>query len=468
MTDEPGLAQSIADIVVATYNTVISRAAKPAMRLNGVREWTVLAGLVAIEGTTVRPLTLATGVKTMPNDVREYSSGLIVHDLHAELLCLRMFCWSLVEEVKSQWAGNVAGHGDSEGFNGAKRAADSEGSSGGKLRRESVATGGVLTLAQIFEEERNGGEERKGQQERLDGERETEDEKEEDSMQEVGNDVQAAVANASANQQSTAARKGAVHTQKKYTLLHKKQGQTRFSLRNGVRLALYISEPPCGDALMSTGTNGGALWEPSLKDKIIRGRAHYNLVGIVRTKPGRADSKISYSKSCSDKLCIKQVTGILNSISSLLIEPIYILYLVVPREKYVEADFLRCFHERLQPVHKLQVLQFSRNEFPFRKVLDTDIPLPLCFVRCELNQFSQVLQNGVKNGAFVKKKPPRRNGESVLCQRRLWEQARHLVGTFKDYRSLKTSDSARVQLKAFARAQLGLWPASSQVNFQLD
>ncbi|RKP32306.1 hypothetical protein METBISCDRAFT_25823 [Metschnikowia bicuspidata] len=465
MTDEPGLAQSIADIVVATYNDVIPRAAKPAMRLNGVREWTVLAGLVAIEGTTLKPLTLATGVKTMPNDVREYSSGLIVHDLHAELLCLRMFNWSLVAEVKSQWAGNVAGHGDSEGVNGAKRAADSEGISGVNLRRESVATGGVLTLAQIFEEERNGGEERNGQQERRNGEGETDEEKEEDAMREVGNDVQAAVAD---NQQSTAARKGAVQTLKKYTLLHKKQGQTRFTLRDGVRLALYISEPPCGDALMSAGTNGGASWEPPLRDEIIRGRAHFNSVGIVRTKPGRADSKISYSKSCSDKLCIKQVTGILNAISSWLIEPIYLLYLVVPREKYAEVDFLRCFHERLQPEHKLQVLQFGRNEFPFRKVPDTGIPLPLCFVRCELNQFSQVLQNGVKNGAFVKKKPPRRNGESVLCQRRLWEQSRDLVGTFKDYRSLKTSDSVRVQLKAFARAQLGLWPASSQVNFQLD
>lgn len=348
------LANRIAHAVVSTFDS-LDKSGKPTVRSNGTKEWSVLAGLVAIEGDQLSVLTVATGVKAMPEKVREYSDGWIVHDMHAEILCLRAFNWLLVDE---------AARLDKNGVDGDWK-----------------------------------------------------------------------------------------------VLLEKSDGSRPFRLRKEISLALYISEPPCGDASMSSlssqSENG---WEPPTKKlQVMRGRAHFNRVGIVRTKPGRADSLVTYSKSCSDKLCLKQFTGILNCISSVLVLPIYLDYLVLSKSKYSETDFRRCFNDRLQSVppasQRLKVLLYDVDGYKFHKCDDAS-PLPLSIVYCVPTKTKEVLNNGVRNGAYVKKKPPKPSGASMLCKRKMYGHAREMVGEIEKYVELKVG---REEEKEYARKQFDSW-----------
>lgn len=361
-----GLADKIAQEVVRQFDLLHVKSGKPTIRSNGTKEWTVLAGLVALEGDCISVLTLATGVKTMPDEVRKYSSGWIVHDMHAEILCLRLFNWLLVEEAMT------------------------------------FSTEGLSLLEENKEKE-----------------------------------------------------------------------TCRFKLRESIKLALYVSEPPCGDASMSGLSANQEAWEepPTKKLQVMRGRAHFNKVGVVRTKPGRADSVVSLSKSCSDKLCLKQFIGILNCISSKLVLPVYLDYLVLQKDKYNEADFRRCFTERLSNAppenQRLKVLIFDQDDYKFHKA-DEATPLLLSLIYCVPKKTVQVLNNGVKNGAYVKKKPPKPSGASFLCKRKLYEQAKPLIGIFDKYLHLKVSDIKRQAMKEYGRAQLDNWPPSGEDDFYIE
>lgn len=356
------LANRIAHAVVSTFDS-LDKSGKPTVRSNGTKEWSVLAGLVAIEGDHLSVLTVATGVKAMPEIVREYSDGWIVHDMHGEILCLRAFNWLLVDEIA-------------------------------RLDKYGVGGGDMNVLVEEFD------------------------------------------------------------------------GSRPFRLRKDISLALYISEPPCGDASMSgLSSQSENVWEPPTKKlQVMRGRAHFNKVGIVRTKPGRGDSLVTYSKSCSDKLCLKQFTGILNCISSVLVLPIYLDYLVLSKSNYSETDFRRCFSDRLHSVplasQRLKVLLYDVDNYKFHKFDDTS-PLPLSIVYCVPTKTKEVLNNGVRNGAYVKKKPPKPSGASMLCKRKMYEHAREMVGEIEKYVELK---GEREEEKEYARKQFDSWRRTGEEN----
>ena len=56
---------------------------------------------------------------------------------------------------------------------------------------------------------------------------------------------------------------------------------------------------------------------------VARGRDNFSLLGILRTKPGRLDSEITLSMSCSDKIAKWNVLGLAGSLYSIFVEPIY-------------------------------------------------------------------------------------------------------------------------------------------------
>lgn len=208
------LGDLISKEVLKTFNNLLNRG-KPTVRSNGVKEWTVLASIVTIDGDDVEPICLSTGVKTLPEKFRSYSKGLMVHDSHAETLSFRLLNWVLLDEC------------------------------------EKIEDGGSSKLVE-------------------------------------------------------------------------KSGEL-FKWKEGKKLALFVTEPPCGDASMSYITDeleDKTPWnkeelEPVLKkQKVVRGRNSIDKLGVVRTKPGRTDSLISLSKSCSDKICMKQFTGLTNSVTS--------------------------------------------------------------------------------------------------------------------------------------------------------
>lgn len=80
-------------------------------------------------------------------------------------------------------------------------------------------------------------------------------------------------------------------------------------------------------------------------DENLYGRSYFDVLGVVRRKPSRPDAPPTLSKSCSDKLALKQCTSTLSSISSLLIHPgnAYIHTLTLPSSQYVEKACQRSF-----------------------------------------------------------------------------------------------------------------------------
>lgn len=352
MNDDLG--NKIARKVIDLFNELDLKSGKPVTRSNGVQEWTVLASIVAIiDDSEIKPITLTTGVKTLPDKFRAYSNGMMVHDMHAEILSIRLFNYYLLEK-------NCA--------------------------------------------------------------------------------------------------------------LVERDGDS-FKLRSNIKLALFISEPPCGDVSMNhvaSNLDDNEPWVPRKKQKLNRGRNNFGALGVVRTKPGRVDSLISLSKSCSDKLCLKQLTGICNTItSSIFNEPIFLDYMVT--KNIAHEDFDRCFKSRfdLPNVHYLSVLSYDYDKYCFEKS-DEKSSSPLSLLYLVPSKFTQVLNNGVKNGSYVKNKPPRSGGESIICNQNMMRKLQTIKSIdFPDYQTFKKSNEIRQELKKLGQDKLQDWIYTSDDNFQI-
>lgn len=75
------------------------------------------------------------------------------------------------------------------------------------------------------------------------------------------------------------------------------------------------------------------------------GRGYFSHLGIVRRKPSRPDAPPTASKSCSDKLALKQCTSLLSSLTSLFVSPrgVYLTSIVLPASQYSDVACRRCF-----------------------------------------------------------------------------------------------------------------------------
>ncbi|KAI4121557.1 MAG: hypothetical protein LQ338_006302, partial [Usnochroma carphineum] len=142
-------------------------------------------------------------------------------------------------------------------------------------------------------------------------------------------------------------------------------GLQPFAIHDDVHLHMYSSEAPCGDASMELLMEAQVDPTPWPIDQLhpatrklpglLRGRESFAELGIVRRKPG-ADLA-TLSKSCSDKLALKQCTSILSSCTSLLVDTAnaYLESLILPKSQFVahacERSFGRSFSSgRMKPV----------------------------------------------------------------------------------------------------------------------
>ncbi|VDB89834.1 Bgt-5211 [Blumeria graminis f. sp. tritici] len=78
---------------------------------------------------------------------------------------------------------------------------------------------------------------------------------------------------------------------------------------------------------------------------LLDGRSYFSQLGTIRRKPSRPDAPPTLSKSCSDKLALKQCTSLLSSAASILISPenLYINSLVIPKSQMCESACIRAF-----------------------------------------------------------------------------------------------------------------------------
>ncbi|KAL1654003.1 hypothetical protein SLS61_003405 [Didymella pomorum] len=131
-----------------------------------------------------------------------------------------------------------------------------------------------------------------------------------------------------------------------------------FTIREDVQIHMYCSEAPCGDASMELTMDAqedATPWTsapPTISSEpgsdgvgALRGRSNFSLLGAVRCKPSRPDAPPTLSKSCTDKLALKQATSLLSSVTSAIISPknAYIHLLVLPASQYVPTACERAF-----------------------------------------------------------------------------------------------------------------------------
>ncbi|KAJ3059611.1 tRNA-specific adenosine deaminase 1, partial [Rhizoclosmatium hyalinum] len=232
---------------------------------------------------------------------------------------------------------------------------------------------------------------------------------------------------------------------------------------------MYISQSPCGDASMTSldetqtedersqneskrrkfldGSSSHSQESPTEPDAftrakqrglVVRGRNDYSLLGVLRTKPGRSDSEMSCSMSCSDKIAKWGVVGISGALISLFVkEPVY-LDSVSVGDLFEKEGLNRALVKRIEdvkgmPEHfqikKLDIQQ-SKVEFPYSKSFleskHTDKPSPTTSDVClgwtkgvPHNPLEVLSSNGRKQGHAKRKGEWHEKSESELCNNRL-------------------------------------------------
>lgn len=129
-----------------------------------------------------------------------------------------------------------------------------------------------------------------------------------------------------------------------------------FEIHPDVKIYMYSTCAPCGDCSMElcmADQEDPTPWvippavdESNDQSVLLDGRAHFSILGVVRRKPCRADAEPTLSKSCSDKLALRQVTSLLSYPANLLLTPTsgaYITALVLPEEEISRVGCERAF-----------------------------------------------------------------------------------------------------------------------------
>ncbi|ELR07977.1 hypothetical protein VC83_00040 [Pseudogymnoascus destructans] len=244
-----------------------------------------------------------------------------------------------------------------------------------------------------------------------------------------------------------------------------------FTIKEDVKLHMYCSEAPCGDASMEltmAAQDDATPWaipapaSPTATDSSMPGRGYFSNLGIVRRKPSRPDAPSTLSKSCSDKITLKQITSVLSSITSLLISPenAYLKTLTLPESQYVAVGCERCFSPRGR-LKDLQVppsggysfqnfkMVTTKSEFAYSRrdadgsPLLSDAISPSNIAASWSPYFEETLIGGVLQGR--KQNDPR--GASVVCKKRMWELARDITRLLdlEDTSSVENSPSDEVE-----------------------
>ncbi|KAL8745552.1 MAG: hypothetical protein Q9190_002318 [Brigantiaea leucoxantha] len=150
--------------------------------------------------------------------------------------------------------------------------------------------------------------------------------------------------------------------------MSEENGFQPFTFQEDIKIHMYCSEAPCGDASMELVMNAqkdATPWPVAERQETsspLKGRGSFSELGIVRRKPGsssslphilvasdtmtaRADSPLTLSKSCSDKIALKQCTALLSSLTSLFINPenAYLETLVLPSSRFNKTAGDRAF-----------------------------------------------------------------------------------------------------------------------------
>ncbi|EMD60657.1 hypothetical protein COCSADRAFT_98683 [Bipolaris sorokiniana ND90Pr] len=294
-----------------------------------------------------------------------------------------------------------------------------------------------------------------------------------------------------------------------------------FTIPDDVSIHMYCSEAPCGDASMeltmaaqadatpwtsppptlqeATAASPPQLPSPpgqttgdSAEDiglSALRGRSNFSHLGVVRAKPSRPDAPPTLSKSCTDKLTLKQSLSLLSSTTSLLITPqnAYLATLILPASQYVPQACERAF----SPTGRLKNLPCSTTRewgrgytfHPFTvKPTTREFTWSRRALAPEENAVSSNLsavwtpywQETLIGGVLQGRKQLDPRGASRICRRGLWMEsvrvagmlggaAATVLGTKKTYAEVKSTAllSERRRVKSDMHNALKGWPKNT-------
>ncbi|KAK5736539.1 hypothetical protein LTR17_007358 [Elasticomyces elasticus] len=246
------------------------------------------------------------------------------------------------------------------------------------------------------------------------------------------------------------------------------QGQP-FSLQDNVHIHLYVSDAPCGDASMEltmAAQPDSTPWTSQPSEDDMLGRGNFDRLGVVRRKPARPDAPTTLSKSCSDKLAMKQCTSLLSGPVSLLIHSgnLYLETLVLPEGRYVPTAVERAFgaEGRMAGVaavgkqwgggyaFKPFTVQTTSRVFEYANAAISDATDAGAAVGSNISVLSTLSgrQEVIINGVLQGRKQTDPKGASCVSRRKLWEAVNRVDSAAGDALSTERPNETYAEFKA--------------------
>ncbi|KAF3113099.1 hypothetical protein TWF706_010099 [Orbilia oligospora] len=289
-----------------------------------------------------------------------------------------------------------------------------------------------------------------------------------------------------------------------------------FTLHPSISIHLFSTEPPCGDASMefiisaqqdptpwslptttTTITNNNKENTP-LPSNPLPGRSYFSTLSIVRRKPSRPDAPPTLSKSCTDKLTLKQFTSVLSSLSSILILPTkaaYIKTFTVPFDKFNQEGYTRAFtpsppNGRLSTCmhliddtgikdysfHPLSPTPLSQSfpftSYPYSKPPPQDTTTKASNISTlyinhpRTKPTTEVLISGVKQGIAQLSTVRGDKKGSVVCRKRMWLFLRQIVDLLPSNQYLDTKTKIESSRTYFELKEINIHSTQSRIRMK--
>ena len=168
------------------------------------------------------------------------------------------------------------------------------------------------------------------------------------------------------------------------------------------------------------------------------GRAYFSQLGVVRRKPARGDAPPTLSKSCSDKITLKQCTSLLSSLASLLVDPFnaYIDTLVLPESQYSATGCQRAFSDRVKNLVNASwpggyrfrplTVETTGEEFEYSRKCIRERSEKITPSNLAAAWSSSGVEETILGGVLQGRKPFDEKGASKMSRRKMWMAAREI------------------------------------------
>lgn len=179
------------------------------------------------------------------------------------------------------------------------------------------------------------------------------------------------------------------------------------------------------------------------------GRAYFSQLGVVRRKPARGHAPPTLSKSCSDKITLKQCTSLLSSLTSLFVDTssAYIDTLVLPGSQYSATGCQRAFSERMNNLMNVSwpggyqfhpfTVETTDEEFELSRKTIRERSENIAPSNIAAAWSATGVEETILGGVIQGRKPFDVKGASKMSRRQLWLAAREVSNSLNGYGGIR-------------------------------